>query len=150
MMERDSQYTGERTATDMTTPHSPSGPTGRALWMRGTRVALLLLIVEKVAQHIVVTTAFALDVGRIRASVALDYRLFLVSGAALTLLFALSGWALVRERAWARGLIIALALADIIGEFVAQGTLAITLTVSVVAAAALLLLALLYRAPARE
>lgn len=129
---------------------SLSGSTGRALWMRATRVALLLLIVEKVIQHIVVTTAFALDLSRIRASVALDYRLFLVSGAALALLFALSGWALVRERVWARGVIIALALTDIIGEFVAQGALAITITVSLVVAVALLLLALLYRAPARE
>lgn len=129
---------------------SLSGSTGRALWMRATRVALLLLIVEKVIQHIVVTTAFALDLSRIRASVALDYRLFLISGAALALLFALSGWALVRERVWARGVIIALALTDIIGEFVAQGALAITITVSLVVAVALLLLALLYRAPARE
>lgn len=129
---------------------SLSGSTGRALWMRATRVALLLLIVEKVIQHIVVTTAFALDLSRIRASVALDYRLFLISGAALALLFALSGWALVRERVWARGVIIALALTDIFGEFVAQGALAITITVSLVVAVALLLLALLYRAPARE
>ncbi len=122
---------------------SPPATASRgSLWLRAI---MLLLIVEKVIQHVAVTTAFVFDIGRIRASVALDYRLFMVVGAVSALLFALSGWALVRRKAWASGLIVALALVDILGEFVAQGTLMITLNVSFLVATVLLVLALLSR-----
>jgi hypothetical protein len=114
-------------------------PLRGSLWLRA---AMLLLIAEKVIQHVAVTSAFALDIGGIRASVALDYRLFLWAGAASAVLFALSGWALARKKTWATGLIIALALVDIAGEFLAQGTLMITLNVSFLVALILLALAL--------
>lgn len=113
-------------------------------------VVMLLLIVEKVIQHVAVTAAFILDIGGIRASVALDYRLFLVVGGVSAVLFALSGWALVRRKPWAVGLVVALALVDIFGEFVAQGTLMITLNVSFLVALTLLVLALLARRNARS
>lgn len=116
---------------------------------RWLRVVTLLLVAEKVIQHTAVTVAFVLDFGRIRGSVALDYRLFMVTGAASAILFALSGWALARRKAWARWLIVALALADIAGEFVAQGTLMIVINVSFVVALALLVLAPLLRREAR-
>jgi hypothetical protein len=106
------------------------------------RAAMLLLIVEKVIQHLAVTAAFVTDFGGMRASVALDYRLFMVVGAASALLFALSGWALAQRKPWAVGLIVALALVDIVGEFLAQGTLTITINVSILVATALLVLAL--------
>ncbi len=114
------------------------------------RLLLLGLLAEKVIQHIVVTLAFASGWDGIRASVALPYQIFMVAGAALTLLFALAAWWLWRRDPWARGLIIALALIDISGEFVAQGTLIITLNVSFLVACALLILALLYRARSHE
>jgi hypothetical protein len=106
------------------------------------RVVALLLIVEKVIQHLAVTFAFVTDFGGIRASVALDYRLFMMVGAASAVLFALSGWGLMRRKPWAPGLIVALALVDIVGEFLAQGTLMITINVSILVATALLILAL--------
>ncbi len=123
---------------------SPPGATARsgAGW---PRAVMLLLIAEKVVQHIAVTIAFMLDFNGMRSSVALDYRLFLIVGAASAVLFALSGWALIQRKSWATGLIIALALVDIIGEFVAQGELMITLNVSLLVATALLVLAFLAR-----
>jgi len=114
---------------------------GARAWLS---VLLLLLLVEKVVQHIVVTYAFATDWGGIRASVALPYEIFMVAGAVLVPLFALATWWLLRRDPWARGLIIALALTDIVGEFVAQGRLFITINVSVLVATALLILALAY------
>jgi hypothetical protein len=111
---------------------------------------LLALLAEKVIQHTVVTLAFASGWDAIRASVALPYQIFMVAGGVLTLLFALAAWWLWRRDSWARGLIIVLALVDIAGEFVAQGTLLITLNVSFLVACALLILALLYRSRNRE
>ncbi len=128
----------------MTPEASPRPATPRSgAWL--LRAVMLLLIAEKVVQHIAVTTALALDFESIRGSVALDYRLFLIVGAASAVLFALSGWALIQRKSWATGLIIALALVDIIGEFVAQGELMITINVSILVATALLVLALLTR-----
>jgi uncharacterized membrane protein (UPF0136 family) len=124
----------------------PAGAARSGAWLR---IVMLLLVAEKVVQHVAVTVAFALDFGQIRASVALPYQIFLVAGAAIAVLFALAGWGLLQRRDWARGLIIALALTDIVGEFVAQGTLAIQINVSVLVATLLLILALLYRQPAR-
>lgn len=121
----------------------PADRTSRASdWLR---VALFLLCVEKVIQHIAVTYAFASDWGGIRASVALPYQIFMVAGAILAPLFALAAWWVMRRDPWARGLIIALALTDIVGEFVAQGKLFVTINVSLLVASALLILALLYR-----
>jgi hypothetical protein len=113
------------------------------------RLALLALLAEKIIQHIVVTLAFASDAGGIRATVALPYQILMVTGAALAVCFALALWWLWRRDPWARGLTITLALIDIVGEFLAQGTLLITITISFLVACALLLLALLYRQRSR-
>jgi hypothetical protein len=107
------------------------------------RLVTLLLIVEKVIQHVAVTGAFIGDFGGIRARVALDYRVLLALGVASAALFALAGWALVRGRSWANSVLIALAMGDIVGEFVAQGTLAVAITVSFLVATALLGLAII-------
>ncbi len=109
------------------------------------RITLFLLCVEKVIQHVVVTFAFAVDWGGIRASVAFPYEILMVAGAVLASLFALAAWWVMRRDSWARGLIIALALTDIVGEFAAQSRVAITITVSLLVAVALLIAALLYR-----
>jgi hypothetical protein len=123
-------------------PETVGGKRGGSRWLR---VAMLLLVAEKVIQHVAVTTAFVFDIGHIRGSMALDYRFFLVSGAVIAVLFALAGWGLLTQRPWAKALTVALALVDIGGEFLAQGTLLITLNVSVLVATALLILALAYR-----
>jgi hypothetical protein len=112
------------------------------LWIR---VLLVLLVIEKVIQHLAVTVALIFDLGGIRASLALDYRFFLVAGAFEALLFAVGGWGVLRKKSWARWLLLVLALMDIVGEFVAQGTLMITITVSILVAVILLVVSLLYR-----
>lgn len=122
-------------------PQTSSAPIASA-WLR---VLLIFLVIEKVIQHIVVTVALAVDLGGIRASLAYDFRFFLVAGAVEALLFALGGWGILNAKAWARWLLVALALVDIIGEFVAQGTLLITITVSFLVAVILLGVSLTYR-----
>ncbi|HEY1390838.1 MAG TPA: hypothetical protein VGF38_20050 [Ktedonobacterales bacterium] len=109
------------------------------------RLFLLILLCEKVIQHAAVTLAFAFDLAHLRAGVAADYRLLLFVGAALTILFTLCVWGLLERRSWVRGVVAALALVDIVGEFFAQGTIQITVTVSFIVAIILLLLTVLYR-----
>ena len=109
------------------------------------RVLLVLLVIEKVIQHLVVTLALIFDLGGIRASLAHDYRFFLVAGAFEALLFAFGGWGVLRKKSWAGWLLLILALMDILGEFVAQGTLLITINVSFLVAVILLVVSLLYR-----
>lgn len=52
---------------------------------------------------------------------------------------------MIAEQKWVLNLIIALALFDIVGEFVAQGGISIVITLSFVVAVILLVLTLLYR-----
>lgn len=111
-------------------------------WMR---VVLVLLAVEKVIQHVAVTVALFFDVRNSRTGLTLDFRFFLVAGAVEALLFALGGWGVLSAKPWAKRLLLVLALMDIIGEFVAQGTLLITINVSFLVAVALLGLSLAYR-----
>ena len=120
----------------------PFGARRATSWVR---ILLLLLLCEKVIQHGAVTLAFAFDLAHLRAHVAVDYRLLLFVGAALTVLFAVCIWGLLQPRRWVRGVVVALAFVDIVGEFFAQGIVLITVTVSFVVAIVLLLLAALYR-----
>jgi hypothetical protein len=122
------------------TSFTPMPKTG--IWIR---VVLVLLVIEKVIQHLAVTVALIFDLGGIRAGLALDYRFFLVAGAFEALLFAVGGWGMLRKQSWVRWLLLVLALMDIVGEFVAQGTLMITINVSILVAVILLAVALLYR-----
>ncbi len=106
---------------------------------------LVLLTIEKMIQHVAVTLAFILNISNIRGTVALDFRFFLLAGSAEALLFALAGWGILRKQPWANGLLMILALMDIVGEFVAQGTLLINLNVSFLVAVVLLGVTLVYR-----
>ena len=54
-------------------------------------------------------------------------------------------WGMVQQAAWAINLLIAHAVFDIVGEFMAQGKISITTTVSFLVAIILLVLALIYR-----
>jgi hypothetical protein len=108
------------------------------------------LVCEKVIQHTAVTIAFALDLAHLRASVAGDYRWFLLVGGALTILFALCVWGLWRCATWVGPAVAVLAVVDIVGEFFAQGTIFITVNVSFLVAIALLLLVPLYRPERRR
>lgn len=109
------------------------------------RVILMLLVAEKIIQHVFVTAALYFDWQGIRATVAVPPDVLLVLGAIVAVLFALALWGLVAQRSWAVSLVMALALFDMIGEFAAQGTLGIQLNVSFLVATALLILCLVER-----
>lgn len=102
---------------------------------------LLGIAVEKTVQHLFITWVFATDRFDLREQVVVPWEPLLVSGGVVALLFALAAWGVWRWRPWAPGLLVGLALFDIIGEFVAQGTLFIHIVVSFVVAVVLLPLA---------
>lgn len=116
-----------------------------ATWVHYLMIALLA---EKVFQHVVVTAAFYLDWKGIRATVAVNPTALMILGGVAAILFGVALWAILSGRKWAARLVIAMALFDILGEFVAQGTIGIEITVSFLVAVILLVLALLYRRPA--
>jgi hypothetical protein len=108
-------------------------------------ILVLLLLAEKTVQHVFVTLAFARNWGDIRSQVVVNPDALMYSGAVVAVLFAICFWGLLVKKRWAINLALALALFDIIGEFVAQGTLAIDTTVSFIVAVILLVLTLLLR-----
>lgn len=115
---------------------------GATPWVRYLLVVLLL---EKVVQHIFVTLAFIFNWGDIRSEVAAGPDVLMVLGAMVAVLYALGLWAFLTRRSWSVHLMVALALFDIVGEFVAQGRIDIVITVSFLVATVLLILTLRYR-----
>lgn len=122
--------------TQLTNPHPPV----RAAipWLRYT---LILLLAEKVIQHIFVTLAFWFNWQDIAATVVVSASVLIVLGAVAAVLYALALLGVLGEKKWASLLAGGMALFDIVGEFVAQGTLAIQLNVSFLVASLLLVLA---------
>lgn len=109
------------------------------------RYLLLGLLAEKIVQHLVVTLAFAFNWAEIRSTVVVNPNLLMILGAMVALLFAFSLWHMLRRAKGVINLVLALALFDIVGEFVAQGTIRIAMTVSFLVATLLLILALFER-----
>ena len=99
---------------------------------------LAVMSIEKVIQHVIVTGALLADWGGLRQAVAVDWRWLAIVGGMVGIVFAVALIALLRSRPWSLTLLSGLALVDVIGEFVAQGTAAITITVSFVVALAVL------------
>ena len=108
-------------------------------------MVLIVLSVEKFIQHMFVSYAFAVDLAGIRATVAVDYRLLLVSGFIVGWLFLINIPFLWRQVRGAFYLLFGLAMFDIVGEFVAQGTLFIDMMLSFMVALAIVLILLAYR-----
>ena len=106
---------------------------------------LVLLTIEKIVQHIFVTLAFYYNWGDIASTVVVSPDFLMISGAIIAILFAVSLWGLFNKQGWAINLLISLAVIDLAGEFVAQGRIAITMTISFLAAGLLLILCLVYR-----
>jgi hypothetical protein len=69
---------------------------------------------------------------------AVDYRWLMATGLVIDLLFVVALLGLIRHDRRSLVLLMVLAGADIVGEFAAQGTIAITITVSFVVAVAIL------------
>mgnify|MGYP006288637359 CR=1 FL=1 len=103
-------------------------------------VVLVILSVEKFVQHTVVTAALLVDFRGIRSTVAVDYRLLVVSGFLVGILFAADTPFLLRRRAFSFKLLFGLASFDVLGEFAAQGTLGIDVTLSFVVACTILII----------
>ena len=106
---------------------------------------LIILSVEKFIQHTLVTYAFFENLAGIRSSVAVNYRILMITGLIVGILFLVNIPLLYQRRRFGFKLLFFLALFDFIGEFVAQGTLFIDITVSFIAAAAILIILILYR-----
>jgi hypothetical protein len=104
--------------------------------------ALLVLVAEKIIQHILVSLAFYLNWADIESTVVVHPTILLVLGSTIAALFCVAFWGLIRSRSWAINLVLGLALFDIIGEFIAQGTLMITIPVSFLVACVLVVLAI--------
>jgi hypothetical protein len=105
---------------------------------------IILLVIEKIIQHVFVTYAFYTNLGDIASTVAVSPTVLMVAGAIVAALFAIALWGMLTKQSWTIKLIIALALFDIVGEFVAQGVICIVLNVSFIVAMLLLILAILY------
>jgi hypothetical protein len=106
------------------------------------RYSLIILVAEKIVQHTFVSLAFLYDFGGVRSTVAVDYRGLMISGVVIAILFAVAFPAVIRKKHWSLYLVALLALSDIIGEFIAQGTILIAINVSITIAVILLLLSI--------
>jgi hypothetical protein len=100
----------------------------------------IILVVEKIVQHTFVSLAFLYDIGGVRSTVAVDYRALMISGAVLAILFAIAIPALVQKKRWSLFLVVLLAVSDVIGEFIAQGTVFVAINISLIVAIILLFL----------
>lgn len=98
------------------------------------RGALLLLALEKFVQHMVVTYGLVTDVSGVRSRVAADPRWLAGAGFVVGVLFLACAVGMLRARRWSAYGLLALALFDVAGEYVAQGTLAVQITLSFVVA----------------
>lgn len=78
---------------------------------------ILILLGEKVVQHVFVSYAFLYDVGGIRSWVVPDYRILLFSGAGVAVLFLVAFWGMFKEKGWSLGLVTFPASFDVVGEF---------------------------------
>ena len=108
------------------------------------RIILIVLICEKIIQHSVVTSALYFNWSNIRSTVAVNSTVLMILGTIAAILFVLSLWGMIKQQKWTSGLLIALALFDILGEFVAQGKIGIMINVSFLVASLLLILTLIH------
>lgn len=110
----------------------------RPFWL----YVLIFLSLEKFVQHMFVTYAFAVDLRGIRGQVVLDYRVLMVLGFLVGVLFLVNTFFLWPAKPFSLVVLFCLALFDFLGEFIAQGTLAIDITVSFLVATTILLILL--------
>ena len=104
---------------------------------------LLAVSIEKTIQHIVVAVSLAWNVGSLRSTLAVDYSVVMVVSAALAMLFGMALAGLRRKRAWSVSLLGLLGASDIVGEFIVQGGMVKVVTVSLIVAVVLLIVAMI-------
>lgn len=108
------------------------------VFQMNSRNLLLLLSGEKIIQHMVVTVAFALNLKGIRSTVAVNYQILMYSGFIIGVLYLASFILIKNNSVNGRALLASMALADVLGEFYAQGRLDIVITVSFIVAVTIL------------
>jgi hypothetical protein len=106
---------------------------------------LMVLIIEKIIQHIVVTLAFYFNWADIASTVKTSPTFLMIAGAFIAMLFLISLWGMIKKQVRTLNLLIFLALFDTVGEFVVQGRFDIVITVSFLIAIILLILTLIFR-----
>ena len=106
---------------------------------------LVFLSLEKFIQHVVVTYAFYVDLGEIRNTVMVDHRFLMISGFIVGILFLINIPFLLQRKRSSFSILFFLALFDFIGEFIAQGTLTINITLSFLVASIILLILIIER-----
>jgi len=106
---------------------------------------LALLSFEKFIQHVVVTYALYVDMGEILSTVMVDHRFLMISGFIVGILFLVNIPFLLQRKRNSFTVLFFLAIFDFIGEFIAQGTLAIDITVSFLVATIILLILVIER-----
>ena len=115
--------------------------TNKSIWL----ILLIILSFEKFVQHMFVTYAFYVDLDEIRGKVVIDHNLLMISGFIVGILFLVNIPFLYQGKRFSVILLFFLALFDFIGEFVAQGTLAIEIMVSFIVATIILLIIIFKR-----
>jgi hypothetical protein len=106
---------------------------------------LIILSIEKFIQHMVVTYAFYTDLRSIRETVVVDHTILMVSGFIVGILFLVNIPFLYQRKPSSFTMLFLLALFDFVGEFIAQGTLSIEITVSFIVASIILITLIYYR-----
>lgn len=106
---------------------------------------LVFLSLEKFIQHVVVTYAFYVDLGEIRNTVMVDHRFLMISGFIVGILFLINIPFLLQRKRSSFSILFFLALFDFIGEFIAQGTLTINITLSFLVASIILFVLIIER-----
>ena len=103
-------------------------------------IVLVVLSIEKFIQHMFVTYAFYANVGGIRESVVVNYRILIVSGFIVGILFLASIPLVLQKKRAGFYLLLFLGLFDLIGEFIAQGTVFIKIPLSFIVASLIVIL----------
>lgn len=111
-----------------------------------SRNPLLLLSGEKFIQHMAVTVAFALNLRGIISTVAVNYQILMYSGLIIGVLYLASFILIKNNSVKGRVLLASMAVADVLGEFYAQGRLDIVITVSFIVAVTILVVIAYVRA----
>lgn len=106
---------------------------------------LVFLSLEKFIQHVVVTYAFYVDLGEIRSIVMVDHRFLMISDFIVGILFLINIPFLLQRKRSSFSILFFLALFDFIGEFIAQGTLTINITLSFLVASIILFVLIIER-----
>ena len=75
---------------------------------------LVLLTIEKIVQHIIVTLAFYYNWRDIASTVVVSSTFLMISGAMIAILFIISLWGLLNKQVWAINLLTVLAVFDLV------------------------------------